>query len=148
MTHTMHKTYSNYPCAHRQWRDSGHCAYVHGYSRSFTFTFEAAALDECGWVLGFQHLQPVKAHLDYMFDHTLLLNVDDPLLEHFALLEGLGAAAIRILNNVSMEGTATHLFEFVNNWLATEPTFVERGVRCIAVEARENDKNAARYTHG
>ena len=36
---TSSKTYRNLPCAHRQWKHEGHCAYIHGYSRQYTFHF-------------------------------------------------------------------------------------------------------------
>lgn len=146
MTYTMVKTYNNYPCSHRQWRDEGHCAFVHGYNRSFSFTFTANTLDECGWVLGFQHLQPLKQYLDAMFDHTLLINTDDPMMQHFIELHDLGIVNLRTLESVGMEGTAKHLHDYCNQWLDTVQAFTERNVRCVAVEARENDKNAASYS--
>ena len=45
---TSSKTYKNLPCAHRQWKHEGHCAYIHGYSREYTFYFEAKEMDEHG----------------------------------------------------------------------------------------------------
>jgi len=39
------KSYEDFPCSHRQWRHEGHCRFVHGYSRSFTFWFTAKKLD-------------------------------------------------------------------------------------------------------
>lgn len=146
MTYTMVKTYNNYPCSHRQWRDKGHCAYIHGYSRSFTFTFTAQTLDDCGWVLGFQHLKPLKAHLDEMFDHTMLIAKDDPMMQHFIELQELGIVNLRTLDSVGMEGSAKYLYEHCNQWLSTVQDFDDRLVRCVAVEARENDKNAAVYS--
>ena len=40
------KHFKDYPCSHRQWKHKGHCRYVHGYSRSFTFCFASSELDE------------------------------------------------------------------------------------------------------
>lgn len=137
------KTYDNYPCAHRQFRHDGNCALVHGYSRSFIFLFGAHTLDDCGFVVDFGKLKWIKAHLDYMFDHTLLLCADDPLLPTFRQLEQDGACAIRIMKyGVGMEGTAQHLCEYVDNILRVDTKgrcWVER------VEARENSKNSAIY---
>jgi 6-pyruvoyl-tetrahydropterin synthase len=93
------KTYTNYPCCHRQHRHDGNCAVLHGYSRSFYIVFEAQTLDACGFAVDFGKLKPIKAHLDYMFDHTLLLCDDDPLLPQFRELEQLGACAIRIMRS-------------------------------------------------
>jgi 6-pyruvoyltetrahydropterin/6-carboxytetrahydropterin synthase len=144
---TMVKTMSGYPCAHRQWRDTGHCRWIHGYSRTFTFTFASDALDQHGWVLGFGQLKPLKAYLDKMFDHTLLINNDDPLLPALLVLDG-DAYTIRTLPNVGMEGTAKHLHGWVNDWLyhTLDEADMARKVRCVAVESRENEKNAAIYT--
>lgn len=136
------KSFLNYPCSHRQWRHSGHCAFVHGYSRSFHFVFEARALTETGFVVDFGGLKPFKVMLDELFDHTLLLNQDDPLLEYFRELERLGACKLTVLPNVGMEGTARHLFTQMNEYLLKET----RGrAWCVSVEVRENEKNSAFY---
>ena len=58
--YTSTKTYRNLPCAHRQWKHDGHCAYVHGYSREYTFYFEARSLDQHGWVVGFGDLKELE----------------------------------------------------------------------------------------
>lgn len=137
------KRYENYPCSHRQHRHGGACALVHGYSRSFFFVFEAQTLDACGFVVDFGKLKWLKSHLDYMFDHTLLLCADDPLLPDFRLLEEKGACAIRTLpHGVGMEGTAQYLCEFVDTMLRDET----KGRCWVAlVESRENDKNSGIY---
>ena len=137
------KSYYNYPCSHRQWRHEGHCAYVHGYSRSFHFVFASDSLDQHGFVMDFGGLKPVKALLDDWFDHTLLLNADDPLLLEFKALEAKGACRLKILPNCGMEGTALFLFEAVNQILK-ETT--DGRVQCLEVEVRENDKNSAIYS--
>jgi len=118
---------------------------VHGYSRSFFFTFGAIELDRCGFVVDFGGLKELKAYLDDMFDHTLLLNEDDPLLDKFRELEAAGAAKIRTMPyGVGMEGTARHLCEYADK-LVREMT---KG-RCWveSVESRENEKNSAIYTN-
>ncbi len=137
------KSYDNYPCAHRQPRHDGNCALIHGYSRSFHFLFGAAELDKCGFVVDFGQLKWIKAHLDHMFDHTLLLVADDPLMHHFRALEMEGACAIRLMPyGVGMEGTAQWLCEFVDPHLRD----LTKG-RCWVeqVESRENSKNSGIY---
>jgi len=57
---TCTKTFSGYPCCHRQWRHQGHCRFVHGYSRSFSFWFRATELDDCGFVVDFSSLNSSK----------------------------------------------------------------------------------------
>lgn len=137
------KSYYNYPCSHRQWRHEGHCAYIHGYSRSFHFTFASESLDAHGFVMDFGGLKPVKALLDEWFDHTLLLNADDPLMSEFQALEAKGACKLKVLPNCGMEGTAAFLYEAVNRIL--EDSTAGR-VQCLSVEVRENDKNSAIYS--
>lgn len=137
------KRYTDFPCCHRQHRHDGNCAVIHGYSRSFFFVFAATTLDQCGFVVDFGKLKPLKAYLDHMFDHTLLLGADDPLMPVFEELARQGAAAIRIMpHGVGMEATAQHLCEYADK-LVREQT---KG-RCwvVSVESRENDKNSGIY---
>ena len=77
------KTFHFLPCAHRQWRDEGHCRFVHGYDRSVHLVFECSELDDKMWVMDFGGLKPIKTWLEDLFDHTLLINEDDPELEFF-----------------------------------------------------------------
>ena len=58
------KSYEDFPCSHRQWRHEGHCRYVHGYSRSFTFCFTAKELDQNGFVVDFSSLKPLEKRLN------------------------------------------------------------------------------------
>lgn len=91
MTTTCTKRYSDIPFAHRQPVHDGHCRHIHGHNWSFEFEFAAEALDECGFVVDFGKLAPLKAWLD-KFDHALVLNQDDPLLAPRAA--GAGATAL------------------------------------------------------
>jgi 6-pyruvoyltetrahydropterin/6-carboxytetrahydropterin synthase len=137
---TCSKTFSGFPCCHRQWRHPGHCRFVHGYSRSFTCWFQASALDAFGFVVDFSSLGTLQAQLAQQFDHTFLVNADDPLLDHWQTLHGLGALDLRVMDNVGMEGSAELVWQWANALL------LEReGGRCCCwkVEARENEKNAA-----
>ena len=137
------KTYSNLPCAHRQYLHHGNCALVHGYSRSYEFIFGAHTLDKCGFVVDFGELKWLKDWLEYMFDHTLLLMEEDPCMPYFQELERNGACAIRIMPyGVGMEGSAQYVLEYAD----LELRRLTKG-RCwvCSVEARENDKNSAIY---
>ena len=138
------KTFRNFPCAHRRWRHRGHCALVHGYSRSFTIWFIADELDENGFVMDFGALKPIKAWLEREYDHTLLLDQDDPLLEDFRALSRKGAARVVAYDDVGMEGTARRIFYHVSAWLEHETS---GRVSVLAVESRENDKNSAIYVN-
>ena len=134
------KSFWNYPCSHRQWRHGGHCSFIHGYSRSFHFVFESQSLDKCGFVVDFGGLRKFRAMLDNWFDHTLLVNPDDPLLNDFLALEKKGACKLTVLPNVSMEGTAEFLWNEMNKFLKLE---TQGRAQCVQVEVKENDKNSA-----
>ena len=138
------KLYTNFPCTHRQPQDDGHCRFIHGYSRSFYFEFVTDELEPgTKFVVHFGHLDWLKSHLDLLFDHTFLANQDDPFLNLFRQLHEAQVLDLRILPNVSMEGTATYLFNWVNEQLAS--LYKDRSVACRKVEVRENDKNSAYY---
>lgn len=136
------KSYYNLPCAHRQHLHPGHCKFVHGYSRSFHFLFEAVSgeLDPCGFVADFADLRQIKQWLDENFDHTLLLNPNDPLMAEFRDIEAKGGAKIVVIpTGVSMEGTAQWVYE---TWAPKIREMWNGDVELIRVEVRENDKNS------
>ncbi|MEB3200106.1 MAG: 6-carboxytetrahydropterin synthase [Synechococcaceae cyanobacterium] len=137
------KRFSGYPCTHRQWRHPGHCRFVHGYSRSFTFWFEATQLDAHGFVVDFSSLRPLEQRLAEQFDHTFLANADDPLLDTWKQLHAEGALDLRVMDNVGMESTAALVWGWANELLFER----EAGRSCCwRVEARENETNAAYYS--
>jgi len=53
---------------------SGHCRFVHGYSRSFTFWFRPTNADANGFVVDFSACRPSKPSSAKQFDHTFLVN--------------------------------------------------------------------------
>ena len=137
---TSSKLFEDYPCCHRQWRHSGHCRFVHGYSRSFLLWFAATELDGCGFVVDFSSLRPLDSKLRDQFDHTFLVNSDDPLLAEWQRLHEAGALDLRVMTNVGMEASA----ELVWTWANAHLQERDAGRTCCwAVEARENSRNAA-----
>lgn len=136
------KRFRNLPCSHRQWRHPGHCRFIHGYSREITLWFEASALTDTGFVVDFGSLKVLKAWLEEMFDHTMLINEDDPEREAFEALHERGVCDLRVMPNVGMEGTAHYVYEYAQKVL-DEQTGGRAWV--VEVECRENDKNAASY---
>lgn len=137
------KNFIGYPCAHRRWAHEGHCAWVHGYSRSFMVWFESKERAEhTGFVMDFGDLKEIKVWLEDKFDHTLLLDEADPLLNEFKELEKKGACKLTILPDVGMEGTAKYVYDYLNEWVKAHTN--ER-VWVYSVECRENEKNSAIY---
>jgi 6-pyruvoyltetrahydropterin/6-carboxytetrahydropterin synthase len=120
---------------------------LHGYSRSFYFVFGCDEVDpKTHFVMDFSGLKAVKVWLDDMFDHTCLINADDPELETFRDLDARGIIQLRVLPNVSMEATAKYVAEHVGKMLAEDT-----GGRVFihALECRENEKNSGWYfPHG
>ena len=116
---------------------------MHGYSRSFTLWFAATELDGCGFVVDFSSLRPLDQQLRDQFDHTFLVNADDPLMDEWQRLHALSAIDLRVMENVGMEATAALVWEWANVLLQERD-----GGRtcCWAVEARENPRNAAVFT--
>ncbi|MFM8277473.1 MAG: 6-carboxytetrahydropterin synthase [Cyanobium sp.] len=141
--HEAIKHFDGFPCCHRQWRHDGHCRFVHGYSRSFTFWFRSHSLDENQFVVDFSSLKSLRKKLEEQFDHTFLVNKDDPLLDHWQNLHALGALNLRVMTNVGMESTA----EMIWTW-ANDLVLAKHGGRvcCYKTESRENTKNAATYS--
>ncbi len=138
--YTCTKHFEGYPCCHRQWNHPGHCRFVHGYSRSFTFWFAADHLDEYGFVVDFSTLKPLEKKLRKQFDHTFLINANDPLLREWEDLHIKGALDLRVMNNVGMEFSAELVWKWANELLFDR----DRGRTCCwRTEARENDANAA-----
>ena len=140
---TSSKTFRGFPCAHRRWRHEGHCAHIHGYDRVFKIWFFAHQRTANGFVMDFGHLKPVKKWLETHFDHTLLIDSDDPHLLKFKELEILGACRLITFDDVGMEGTAYFVYQWVNQWVQAE---TNGRVWVGSVEVRENEKNSARYT--
>lgn len=146
MTYRSSKNFIGYPCAHRRYAHDGHCAWVHGYSRSFMVWFESETREpDTGFVMDFGKLKPIKEWLEDKFDHTLLLDDKDPLLPDFQELERKGACKLTVLPDVGMEGTAKYVFDYLDVWVEKA---TNGRVWVHSVECRENEKNSAIYIRG
>ncbi len=136
------KHFEGYPCCHRQWKHSGHCSFVHGYSRSFTFWFKAKSLDQHGFVVDFSSFKQLREKLKEQFDHTFLVNQDDPLIPQWRELHSQKALDLRIMENVGMESTAKLVWEWANNIL-----LINHSGRtcCFRAKASENNFNSGYF---
>ena len=136
------KSFRDFPCSHRQWRHGGHCRFIHGYSRSFTFWFIARELDVNGFVVDFSKLKPLEKRLKEQFDHTFLVNKDDPLLNYWKELHELEALNLRIMDNVGMEFSSKMIWQWANEYLKEK---YKGRTCCWKAEAKENKSNSASY---
>ena len=134
------KSFTGFPCTHRQWRAESHCRFVHGYSREFHFEFAASELTKEGWVVDFGGLKELKKWLEQIFDHTFLVAQDDPELEAFKALDKTGTIQLRVLPNPGMEGSAEYVYLEASKIL--ESLYGKRAW-ITKVEVCENDKNSA-----
>ena len=149
------KLFDNYSVAIRQWKaQHSHCQLLHGYALKFKVWFASnepdidKQLDEMNWIVdygGFKN-QPqgngLKAWMDHMWDHTLLIQKDDPYVDIFEQLGPMGLAKVHLLDKMGAESCAKLVFDHFNEVLSK----TDAG-RCkvIKVECFENDKNSSIY---
>lgn len=126
----------------RQPNAHSHCKFLHGYSLQFKFTFEAKELDERNWVVDFGGLKPLKAWLEDMFDHKVVLDKKDPYMSTFKILENQGLAEITEVDGVGVEMFAKHAYDFADK-LVREMT--DDRCHVVSVECAEHGANSAIY---
>jgi 6-pyruvoyltetrahydropterin/6-carboxytetrahydropterin synthase len=146
------KTFGNdrgLSCCFRQWRSThSHCSQVHGYSIGVKFVFECDTLDERNWVMDFGGLKGVKQWLEYMFDHTMAVAEDDPLLPMWQQMaenpETAHAINLRVVPAVGCERFAELIFDHVTKLLDdTRDELLNPTVRLKSVEVFEHGANSA-----
>lgn len=149
------KKFENYSVALRQWKAKhSHCQLLHGYALKFKVWFasnepiEDKQLDDMNWVVdygGFKnppHGNGLKAWMDHMWDHTLLIEKDDPYKDIFEQMGPMGLAKVHFLDKMGAESCAKLVFDKFNEVLSK----TDAG-RCkvIKVECFENDNNSSIY---
>lgn len=142
--YSITKNFGEFPAAHRQPFHQGHCAQIHGHNWSFIVQIEGGPedLDGQGFLFDFGQFGDVKEWLRQNFDHTLLLQTDDPQLEH--LTESIGdLSRIVVLDSVSCEGIAKFFYDYVSGWLRHHA--VGSGTVVASVTVTEDLKNSATY---
>ena len=151
------KTYGNeqgLSCCFRQWAaEHSHCSLLHGYSIGVKLTFECESLDERNWVQDFGGLKDFKEWLKYMFDHTLLVAEDDPLLDNFTALENIqggwenkGIVDLRIVPGVGCEKFAQLIHNTLSEMLhVNKHNSLNPTVKLKSVEVFEHGANSAIY---
>jgi len=151
------KVFDGFSCVFRQWKaTTTHCQFLHGYGISFKVYFEGE-LDNRNWVWDFGGMkrantlidgkQP-KAWMDYMFDHTVLVAEDDPMLMKLQALDhGVGkqfegCLQLRIIPATGAEKFAEYIYNKLNNFVKNE---TNNRVKVVKVKFMEYGKNAAYY---
>lgn len=148
---TCTKLISDLPFAHRQPKHRGHCSLIHGHNWSFEFEFQATELDENMFVVDFGDLKWLKLWLEENFDHTLVLNNDDPMLNYLRSAldtqcgerDGVLLAKIVTVPNCGAEGLAKYIYESVNESLLA---IYNGRVSLARLTVFEDSKNSATYS--
>ena len=145
------KLFDGFSCCFRQWKaETTHCKYLHGYGVSFRVTFDGR-LDHRNWVWDFggmkraktliDGMQP-KEWMDTMFDHTVIVAIDDPKLETFQAMEVMGIIQLRIIEATGAEKFAEFIYNKLSEFVYEE---TQGRVRIAQVEFMEHGKNTAIY---
>jgi 6-pyruvoyltetrahydropterin/6-carboxytetrahydropterin synthase len=139
------KLFTGYSVALRQWKAThSHCKLIHGYAIKFKIWFESDSLDEMNWVVdfgGFKH-NGLKDWMCLMFDHTLLIEKDDPQRHYFEMMAVEGLAKVHFLKKMGAESLAELVFNKFNETLSKQDAGRSRVVK---VECFENENNSAIY---
>ena len=145
MKYKSAKRFGPITTGHRQWRDKGHCSYVHGYGRYVRLTFEATELDERGWVMDFGDLKDVKSWIESEWDHRTLIAADDPVIPELKTLEEVGGINLNILPEGYLPGieeSCRYLYDKLNPVIQRK---TNNRVEITRVEIWETEKNQAEY---
>ena len=149
------KLFENYSVAIRQYKAAhSHCQLLHGYALKFKVWFasneplEENQLDDMNWIVdygGFKDAPKgngLKSWMDHMWDHTTLIQADDPYRDMFEALQAYSLAKVHFLEKMGAESNAKLVFEHFNEILSKTD-----GGRCkvIKVECFENDNNSSIY---
>lgn len=151
---TCAKQFQNLPFAHRQHNHDGHCSLIHGHNWTFEVEFACRALDENQFVIDFGKLKFIREWLEQRFDHTLVLNEDDPFLdimEEFLtdvrwdpnLPNSIDLAKIVKVPNCGAEGLAAYALRQLNELLRDRNVGQDRGLHVRRVTLYEDDRNSA-----
>jgi len=140
---TCTKRYDDFPFGHRAPFHDGHCRFIHGHNWSFEITFTAKEPDQNGFIMDFGKLKELRAIFERTFDHTLLLNHDDPMrtdITEFLVL--IGIANVIEVSDCSCEGIAKLVWQLSN---AAVVKLTSARVRVRQVVVYEDSKNSATY---
>ena len=145
------KIFDGFSCCFRQWKaETTHCKYLHGYGVSFKVKFEGD-LDHRNWVWDFGGMKRAKTKIDnkspkewmdWMFDHTVIVAKEDPMLDYFYHLDNQDVIQLREVEATGAEKFAEFIFHKLNNFVKTE---TNNRVKVSQVEFMEHGKNTAIY---
>jgi 6-pyruvoyltetrahydropterin/6-carboxytetrahydropterin synthase len=139
------KKFKNYPFAHRQHNHSGHCRKVHGHNWDFEVCVEAKTLDKNGFVYDFGKFKALRKWFEQKFDHTCLINEDDPKVEIFKMLQSESLLNLVLVKSGSAEGLAKMIYKKTDTMLQSQATVRQRGLSLVYIHVREDKNNSALF---
>jgi len=149
------KRFDNFSVALRQWKAShSHCELLHGYAFEIKVWFASneedidKQLDEMNWIVDYGGFKKppqgngLREWLDQTFDHTTLIEKDDPFLDIFQQLQQMGICKLIVMDKMGAESVAKLIFDKFNERLSKT-----NGGRCkvVKVECFENKNNSSIY---
>lgn len=112
----------------------GKCKFLHGHNGKALITLESENLDDLGMVVDFTKLkQTVGTWIDENLDHKMILNKNDPMLEHFL---NCGEPVYLMTDNPTAENIAKEIFLYT----------MKMGFPVVEVKLWETDSCYATYT--
>jgi 6-pyruvoyltetrahydropterin/6-carboxytetrahydropterin synthase len=143
MAYASTKTFGPFSACFRNWRALSHCHLEHGHDLYIDFEFYAEELDDKQWVVDFGGMKTLRADLEDLFDHKLLISEDDPELDTFKKLHDDRLADLRIVAHTSCEKFAEQAAGLAIKWLSNNG-YGPR-VTLTKVICRETNSNGGVY---
>lgn len=150
------KVFDNYSVAIRQHKaQHSHCQLLHGYALKFKVWFESntpfdenMGLDDMNWIVDYGGFKTppqgngLKDWMNDMWDHTLLIEKDDPYLDFFQSAQMEGICKLVVMDKMGAESCAKLVYDKFNEVLSK----TDAG-RCkvVKVECWESEKNSSIY---
>ena len=139
------KVFDGYSVAIRQHKAAhSHCSLLHGYDIYFKIWFEADSLDEMNWIADFGSFKRngLKDWMSEMWDHTTLIEEDDPMRAWFEEAVYYKIAKVHFLPKMGCESLAKMVYDKFNDTFSKQ----EGGrLRIVRVECFEHERNSAIY---
>ncbi len=145
------KLFDNYSVAIRQWKaQHSHCALLHGYALEFKVWFESVEpdidkqLDEMNWIQDYGGFKSkptgngLKDWMNDMWDHTCLIEADDPHMESFEFLEEMGVLKLVKMTPIGAESAAKLVYDKFNDVLSKQGGGRVKVVKVECWEAKRN----------
>ena len=142
---TCSKVFPEIPFAHRQPNHKGHCRFIHGHNWTIKLTFVADRLDDCGFVMDFGDCKEIKQMLITEFDHALVLNVGDHILNELPGNSAVRSNAFKLTTvpDCSCEGLAKYFQDRCDEIVSKK---TECRVRVLSCTVDEDSRNSATFS--